>query len=176
MFRASQREIVGTMAALCLTPRHPPAVRQGATRKLSAAGHAASHEHWLRTIATADWSKTCRRRTNMHKKLARLVTWLAGMLDRNRSWFPKSTNLKPPRRPLGRTCKHCAFRSPSALTQVTLRMLIAEPDRLMLARYGPPSRDSRSWRRSCAMRCIKRCVTQVTSAASRADAPYLNSG
>ena len=31
MFRASQREIVGTMAALCLTPRHPPAVRQGAT-------------------------------------------------------------------------------------------------------------------------------------------------
>ena len=58
----------------------------------------------------------------MHKKLARLVTWLAEMLNRNRSWFPKSTNLKPPRRPLGRTCNHCAFRSPSALTQVTLRM------------------------------------------------------
>jgi len=34
----------------------------------------------------------------MHKKLARLVTWLAEMLDRNRSWFPKSANLKPPRR------------------------------------------------------------------------------
>jgi len=31
MFRASQREIVWTMAALCLTPRRPPAVRQGAT-------------------------------------------------------------------------------------------------------------------------------------------------
>ena len=89
MFRASQREIVGTMAALYLTPRHPPAVRQGGDlRKLSAAGHAASHGHWARTIATADWSKTCRRRTNMHKKLARLVTWLAEMLDRNLIMVP----------------------------------------------------------------------------------------
>lgn len=109
------RVVPDPKAASCSSAR-------GDQRKLSAAGHAASHEHWLRTIATADWSKTCRRRTNMHKKLARLVTWLAEMLDRNRSWFPKSTNLKPPRRPLGRTCNHCAFRSPSALTQVTLRM------------------------------------------------------
>ena len=151
------RVVPDPKAASCSSAR-------GDQRKLSAAGHAASHEHWLRTIATADWSKTCRRRTNMHKKLARLVTWLAEMLDRNRSWFPKSTNLKPPRRPLGRTCNHCALRSPSALTQVN-------PDRLMLARYGPPSRDSRSWRRSCSMRCIKRCVTQLTSAASLVRCP-----
>jgi len=101
----------------------------------------------------------------MHKKLARLVTWLAEMLDRNRSWFPKSANLKPPRRPLGRSCNHCAFRSPSALTQRTRQ---THARAIWSAFTG-----FESWRRSCAMRCIKRCVTQLTSAASLVQMPRI---
>jgi len=163
------RVVPDPKAASCSSAR-------GDQRKLSAAGHAASHEHWLRTIATADWSKTCRRRTNMHKKLARLVTWLAEMLDRNRSWFPKSTNLKPPRRPVGRTCNHCAFRSPSALTQVTLRMSDCRTRQTHARAIWSAFTGFESWRRSRAMRCIKRCVTRLTSAASLADAPYRNCG
>ena len=95
---------------------------RGDQRKLSAAGHAASHGHWLRTIATADWKDLPTQ--DQHAQETRATSHLARRNVRPQPdhWFPKSTNLKPPRRPLGRTCNHCAFRSPSALTQVTLRM------------------------------------------------------
>jgi len=56
MFRASQREIVGPWPRCAWPHGILLQLARGDQRKLSAAGHAASHGHWLRTIATADWS------------------------------------------------------------------------------------------------------------------------
>jgi hypothetical protein len=50
---------------------------------------AVGHAQWPSTSATAERSKPCQRRTNMHKKLAQLVTWLAEIVDRNLIMVPE---------------------------------------------------------------------------------------